>query len=69
MKVIKLADRLNNMRFIVKVPGHEKIKRYVREAEDFYLAYTILNPTMSDFYEDIREEYERLRKIEKDHLT
>lgn len=65
VKVIKLADRLNNMRFIVKVPGHEKIKRYVREAEDFYLAYTMLNPPMSDFYADIREEYERLRKIEK----
>jgi len=65
VKVIKLADRLNNMRFIAKVPGHEKIKRYVREAEDFYLAYTILTPPMSDFYEDIREAYERLGKIEK----
>ena len=24
--------------------------RYVREAEDFYIAYTILDPPMSDFY-------------------
>jgi (p)ppGpp synthase/HD superfamily hydrolase len=64
VKVIKLADRLNNMRFVIKVPGNEKIKRYVREAEDFYLAYTMLNPPMSDFYADIREAYERL-KIEK----
>lgn len=65
VKVIKLADRLNNMRFIAKVPRHEKIKRYVREAEDFYLAYTILNPSMSDFYTDIREAYEHLQKIER----
>ena len=65
VKVIKLADRLNNMKFIAKVPGHEKIKRYVREAEDFYLAYTMLTPSMSDFYEDIREAYEQLGKIEK----
>jgi len=64
VKVIKLADRLNNMRFILKVPGHGKIKRYVREAEDFYLAYTMLSPSMSDFYKDIREAYERL-KLEK----
>jgi len=65
VKVIKLADRLNNMRFIAKVPGHEKINRYVREAEDFYLAYTMLDPPMSDFYTDIRDAYEKLRKIEK----
>jgi (p)ppGpp synthase/HD superfamily hydrolase len=65
VKVIKLADRLNNMRFMVSVPRHEKIKRYVREAEDFYLAYTMLDPPMYDFYTNIREAYEQLRKIEK----
>ena len=65
VKVIKLADRLNNMRFISKIPGHEKIKRYVREAEDFYLAYTMLDPAMPDYYAYIREAYEQLRKIEK----
>lgn len=65
VKVIKLADRLNNMKFVVKVPENEKIKRYLREAEDFYLAYTILDPKMSDFYEGIREAFERLRKLEK----
>jgi (p)ppGpp synthase/HD superfamily hydrolase len=65
VKVIKLADRLNNMRFIVSVPRHEKIRRYVREVEDFYLAYTMLDPLMRDFYANIREAYEQLRKIEK----
>ena len=42
-----------------------EIKRYVREAEDFYLAYTMLDPAMPDFYAYIREAYEHLRKIEK----
>ena len=65
VKVIKLADRLNNMRFIAKIPGHEKIKRYLREAEDFYLAYTMIEPEMPDFYAHIREAYEHLRKMEK----
>ena len=43
VKVIKLADRLNNMKFIYdraslnKKIVYDKIKRYLREAEDFYL--------------------------------
>lgn len=63
IKTIKLADRLNNMRFIAKVPGHEKILRYMKEAEDFYLAYTIIEPRMDDFYSEIRESYEDLKKL------
>ncbi|NHI03151.1 Guanosine-3',5'-bis(diphosphate) 3'-pyrophosphohydrolase [Candidatus Nitrosotalea sp. TS] len=66
VKVIKLADRLNNMRFISKVPGHEKVSRYMKEAEDFYIAYTIIEPRMDDFYSEIREAYEDLRKTEKE---
>ena len=66
IKTIKLADRLNNMRFIAKVPGHEKISRYIREAEDFYIAYTIIEPRMNDFYSEIRESYEDLKKLEKE---
>lgn len=66
IKTIKLADRLNNMRFIAKVPGHEKISRYIREAEDFYLAYTIIEPRMDDFYSEIRESYEDLKKLQKE---
>lgn len=66
VKVIKLADRLNNMRFISKVPGHEKVSRYIKEAEDFYIAYTIIEPRMDDFYSEIREVYEDLRKTEKE---
>lgn len=66
IKTIKLADRLNNMRFIAKVPGHEKTSRYIREAEDFYLAYTIIEPRMDDFYSEIRESYEDLKKLERE---
>ena len=65
VKTIKLADRLNNMRFISKVPGHEKIKRYIREAEDFFIAYTIISPRMDGFYTEIRKVYEDLRNIDK----
>ncbi|MER3407649.1 MAG: hypothetical protein C4292_02355 [Nitrososphaera sp.] len=63
VKVIKLADRLNNMLHIRKVPGHDKVRRYQREAEDFYIAYTMLPPKMSEFYNDIRRAYEDLRAI------
>ncbi len=63
VKTIKLADRINNMRFISKVAGHEKIARYRREAEDFYIAYTIIEPRMDDFYLEIREAYEDLLRL------
>jgi (p)ppGpp synthase/HD superfamily hydrolase len=62
VRVIKLADRLNNMRFISKVPYHEKVKRYIREAEDFYIAFTLAPPRMDDFYTKIRQAYDELRK-------
>ncbi len=65
VKVIKLADRINNMRFIAKVPGHEKIRRYLREAEDFYIAYTMLVPRMPDFYTKMRLAYDELRAQKK----
>jgi (p)ppGpp synthase/HD superfamily hydrolase len=61
IKAIKLADRLNNMSFIERVAGHDKIRRYLREAEDFYLAYTMLPPKMPVYYSRIRSAYERLR--------
>ena len=63
VKAIKLADRLNNMRFVAEIPGNEKIKRYIREAEDFYIAYPLLTPRMDDFYTKIRSAYDDLRKI------
>src|SRR3970040_2109138 len=62
IKVIKLADRVNNMRFVAEVPGNEKIKRYIREAEDFYIAYPHLTPRMDNFYTKIRAAYEDLKK-------
>jgi (p)ppGpp synthase/HD superfamily hydrolase len=69
MKTIKLADRLNNMGFISSTPGHPKIRRYLREAEDFYLAYTMLHPAMPDFYKRMRTAYEKLRVAYKETIT
>ena len=63
IKAIKLADRVNNMRFIADVTGHDKIQRYIREAEDFYIAFPLLTPRMDDFYTKIRNAYDNLRKI------
>jgi len=63
IKAIKLADRVNNMRFVADVSGSDKINRYIKEAEDFYIAYTLLTPRMDDFYTKIREAYDDLRKI------
>src|SRR5919206_1688589 len=68
VKVIKLADRLNNMLFIQQVPGHDKIGRYMREAEDFYIAYSMLPPKMSQFYQRIRAAYENLRALSRQDL-
>lgn len=67
VKVIKLADRLNNMKFILDVAKqnkkviYDKIKRYLREAEDFYLAFTILDPKTPHIYKKLRSCYEMLR--------
>jgi (p)ppGpp synthase/HD superfamily hydrolase len=61
VKVIKLADRLNNMEFIKQLPGHSKVQRYIREAEDFYLAYAMLPPRMPRFYAKMRRAYDELR--------
>jgi (p)ppGpp synthase/HD superfamily hydrolase len=69
VKTIKLADRLNNMRFILDIAEidkkvmYDKIRRYMREAEDFYMAYTMLQPKMPCFYAGIRSSYEKLRSI------
>lgn len=65
VKTIKLVDRLNNMRFIAGILGHEKINRYIREAEDFYIAYPLLTPRMDDFYTKIRKAYKDLRKVKE----
>ncbi|HXG06597.1 MAG TPA: HD domain-containing protein [Nitrososphaera sp.] len=63
VKAIKLADRINNMRFILNVPEHDKIRRYMREAEDFYLAYAMLPPRMPEFYSRLRAAYEGLKTV------
>jgi (p)ppGpp synthase/HD superfamily hydrolase len=69
IKVIKLVDRENNMKFIStisKLGGkrvNDKIKRYLREAEDFYLSYALLEPSMKDLYLKLRESYENLKSL------
>jgi (p)ppGpp synthase/HD superfamily hydrolase len=69
IKVIKLADRLNNMLFIRRVPGHDKIRRYTREAEDFYIAYTMLPPKVPQYYKRIRSAYEELQRMREKQLV
>jgi len=61
-QVIKMADRINNMEFIATIPGHEKINRYLREAEDFYLSFAHNTPGLDDFYEKMRKAYDELKK-------
>ena len=63
VKIIKLSDRLNNMRFISQISGQEKIQRYLREAEDFYIAFSILPPSVSEFYTKMRHAYDELKSI------
>ncbi len=63
VKIIKLSDRLNNMRFISQIPGQKKIERYLREAEDFYIAFSIFPPTVSEFYTKMRQAYDDLKRI------
>lgn len=69
VKAIKLADRLNNMLFIRRVPGHDKIRRYMREAEDFYLAYPMLTPKMPELYKKMRMAYEELKAAPEKKLV
>jgi hypothetical protein len=57
------------MRFISRVSEHPKVARYLREAEDFFLAYTMLEPKMPDFYKKIRLSYEKLRESSKKVLA
>jgi len=69
IKVIKLVDRVNNMKFIYNISKlggnrvNDKIKRYLREAEDFYLSYALLEPSMKDLYLKLRESYENLKSL------
>jgi (p)ppGpp synthase/HD superfamily hydrolase len=63
VKIIKLCDRLNNMNFISHISDQEKIKRYLREAEDFYIAFSILPPSVSEFYARMRKAYDELKSI------
>lgn len=63
IKIIKLADRLNNMNFISQIPKHEKIKRYLQEAEDFYIGYSLFPPQTLDFYKEIKKSYENLKSM------
>jgi (p)ppGpp synthase/HD superfamily hydrolase len=69
IKVIKLVDRGNNMKFISNISNlhgnlvNNKIRRYLREAEDFYLSYALLEPSMKDLYLKLRQSYENLKSL------
>jgi (p)ppGpp synthase/HD superfamily hydrolase len=63
VKIIKLADRLNNMAFVSQLPKNDKIKRYIREAEDFYIAFTLIPPSTDEFYFRMRQLYDELKSI------
>jgi (p)ppGpp synthase/HD superfamily hydrolase len=69
IKVIKLVDRENNMKFISSISNlggnlvNNKIRRYLREAEDFYLSYALLEPSMNDLYLKLRESYVNLKLL------
>jgi (p)ppGpp synthase/HD superfamily hydrolase len=63
IKIIKLCDRLNNMKFISQNPNSVKISRYISEAEDFYIAFSILPPTVKDFYIKMKESYNELKTL------
>jgi len=63
VKIIKLSDRLNNMRFISQISEQGKAQRYLREAEDFYIAFSILPPPVSEFYVKMRQAYDNLKSI------
>jgi len=62
-KIIKLADRLNNMKFISQISNKDKIKRYLREAEDFYIGFSLFPPQTIDFHKEIRKAYDDLKSI------
>jgi (p)ppGpp synthase/HD superfamily hydrolase len=63
VKIIKICDRLNNMKFIAQNPNSAKISRYTREAEDFYIAFSIFPPTVKDFYTKMKESYNELKTL------
>ena len=63
VKIIKLCDRLNNMKFISQNPNSAKISRYIGEAEDFYIAFSIFPPTVKDFYTKMKESYDELKTL------
>jgi len=63
IKIIKLCDRLNNMKFISQNPNSKKISRYISEAEDFYIALSIFPPTVKDFYIKMKENYNELKTL------
>ena len=63
VKVIKLSDRINNMNFIAKIPYHAKVTRYIKEAENFYLAFPLMNPKTDEFHAKIRKAFDELKKF------
>ncbi len=63
VKIIKLSDRLNNMRFMSQIAKQEKVERYLREAENFYIAFSIFPPSTSEYYTKILQAHDELKII------
>ncbi|MDH3361002.1 MAG: hypothetical protein OEL56_02345 [Nitrosopumilus sp.] len=63
VKIIKLCDRINNMKFISQNPNSIKVSRYISEAEEFYIAFSIFPPTVKDFYIKMKEAYNELKML------
>ena len=51
------------MNFISQISVQEKTQRYLRGSEDFYIAFSILPPTVSEFYPKMRQAYDELKTI------
>ena len=62
-KIIKLADRLNNLQCIHLSPKKEKLKFYLKETEDFYLPFS--KKVSIPFYEKLKFVLESQRQSKK----
>jgi hypothetical protein len=51
------------MNFISQNPNSAKISRYISEAEDFYIAFSIFPPTVKEFYTKMKENYNELKTL------
>ena len=53
------------MMFIANIPYHEKAQRYIKEAENFYLAFSLMSPSTDDFSYKLRKAFEKLKSLKE----